>query len=470
MRALADVGPRARRSASYVRLGRGEETTGGRDKSSILADTLEALLGAVYLDHGLEAAAAPGAPAVRPADRRRPPRSAPAWTGRPACRSSPRPPRSACRSTSSPRPGPDHEKTFTAVVRVGGEPYGEGSGRSKKEAEQEAAATAWRAPAGRHAPERRRADADDRTGLTDARAARGRGRPPRPGALGRRPHRRVGRRRATRGRSAGTSPGGADFAARLAGRTLTAARRRGKYLWLPLDGHGRTRVLAHLGMSGQLLVRPPGSAGRDAPAGAARVRRRRPRAAVRRPAHLRRAGRRRPACDGVPVRRSRTSPATRSTRSSTTRPSPLRCAGAGPGSSGRCSTRRWSAASATSTPTRRCGGPGCTAPGPTDTLAAAEGAAGPRRGPGGDGRGARAGRHVVRLAVRRRQRRERLLRPVARTSTAGPASRAAGAGRRSVREPFMNRSSFRCPHCQPRPRLAHGQPTHGQPRPRQPHG
>ena len=40
--------------------------------------------------------------------------------------------------------GPDHEKTFTAIVRVGGESYGEGSGRSKKEAEQEAAATAWR--------------------------------------------------------------------------------------------------------------------------------------------------------------------------------------------------------------------------------------------------------------------------------------------------------------------------------------
>lgn len=48
--------------------------------------------------------------------------------------------------------------------------------------------------------------------------------------------------------------GGADFAARLAGRTITAARRRGKYLWLPLnDGDA---LLAHLGMSGQLLVRP----------------------------------------------------------------------------------------------------------------------------------------------------------------------------------------------------------------------
>jgi formamidopyrimidine-DNA glycosylase len=52
--------------------------------------------------------------------------------------------------------------------------------------------------------------------------------------------------------------GGPDFAARLSGRRMTAARRRGKYLWLPLDD-GHTGVLAHLGMSGQLLVQPPGS-------------------------------------------------------------------------------------------------------------------------------------------------------------------------------------------------------------------
>ncbi|GHB00121.1 bifunctional DNA-formamidopyrimidine glycosylase/DNA-(apurinic or apyrimidinic site) lyase [Streptomyces termitum] len=49
--------------------------------------------------------------------------------------------------------------------------------------------------------------------------------------------------------------GGADFAARLTGRTFEAARRRGKYLWLPLAGTG-TSVLGHLGMSGQLLVQP----------------------------------------------------------------------------------------------------------------------------------------------------------------------------------------------------------------------
>jgi formamidopyrimidine-DNA glycosylase len=48
-------------------------------------------------------------------------------------------------------------------------------------------------------------------------------------------------------------PGAADFAARLRGRRLQAARRRGKYLWLPLDGSPEC-LIAHLGMSGQLLV------------------------------------------------------------------------------------------------------------------------------------------------------------------------------------------------------------------------
>jgi formamidopyrimidine-DNA glycosylase len=54
--------------------------------------------------------------------------------------------------------------------------------------------------------------------------------------------------------------GGGDFVARLQGRTITAARRRGKYLWLELDG-GRPEsdaVLAHLGMSGQMLVAAAG--------------------------------------------------------------------------------------------------------------------------------------------------------------------------------------------------------------------
>jgi formamidopyrimidine-DNA glycosylase len=49
-------------------------------------------------------------------------------------------------------------------------------------------------------------------------------------------------------------PGPADFAGRLVGRRIVSARRRGKYLWLPLDSGDA--LLGHLGMSGQLLVRP----------------------------------------------------------------------------------------------------------------------------------------------------------------------------------------------------------------------
>ena len=55
MRALANVG-RSIGLGAYVHLGRGEESTGGRDKASILADTLEALIGSVYVDKGLDEA------------------------------------------------------------------------------------------------------------------------------------------------------------------------------------------------------------------------------------------------------------------------------------------------------------------------------------------------------------------------------------------------------------------------------
>jgi formamidopyrimidine-DNA glycosylase len=56
-------------------------------------------------------------------------------------------------------------------------------------------------------------------------------------------------------------PGAADFAGRLTERTLAVARRRGKYLWLELGGReSGDAILAHLGMSGQMLVRPVGAA------------------------------------------------------------------------------------------------------------------------------------------------------------------------------------------------------------------
>jgi len=142
MRALADVG-RALRLGDYVRLGRGEETTGGRDKSSILADTLEAVLGAAYIDRGL-------VPAADLVHRLFDPLIEQAATmGAGLDWKTSLQELTATASMGVPEYdvteiGPDHQKVFTAVARVSGEDYGQGQGRSKKEAEQEAAATAWR--------------------------------------------------------------------------------------------------------------------------------------------------------------------------------------------------------------------------------------------------------------------------------------------------------------------------------------
>jgi len=142
MRALADVG-RDLGLGDVVRLGRGEETTGGRDKSSILADTLEAVLGAVYIDQGLDAAAALVHQLFDPLILE----AASLGAGLDWKTSLQELTASAALGVPEyvvSEEGPDHEKTFTAVVQVSGDAYGEGTGRSKKEAEQEAAAAAWR--------------------------------------------------------------------------------------------------------------------------------------------------------------------------------------------------------------------------------------------------------------------------------------------------------------------------------------
>lgn len=126
----------------YLRLGRGEETTGGRDKASILADTLEALLGAVYLEHGLA-----GAEQVihRLFD---PLMSAVAHRGAALDWKTSLQELTAVLALGAPdyvitSDGPDHDKSFTAAARVAGELFGAGAGRSKKEAEQSAAQLAW---------------------------------------------------------------------------------------------------------------------------------------------------------------------------------------------------------------------------------------------------------------------------------------------------------------------------------------
>ncbi|MFR9726873.1 ribonuclease III [Streptomyces sp. MS19] len=142
-RALAEVA-RGLGLGSFVRLGRGEEGTGGRDKASILADTLEAVIGAVYLDQGLDAADALVHRLFDPVIER----SSSLGAGLDWKTSLQE--LSAAESLGVPEyvieeSGPDHEKTFTAAARVAGETYGTGTGRSKKEAEQQAAENAWRA-------------------------------------------------------------------------------------------------------------------------------------------------------------------------------------------------------------------------------------------------------------------------------------------------------------------------------------
>ncbi|MBK3604250.1 ribonuclease III [Streptomyces sp. MBT54] len=128
---------------SFIRLGRGEEGTGGRDKASILADTLEAVIGAVYLDQGLSAASELVHRLFDPLiDRSSNLGAGLDWkTSLQEL--------TASESLGVPEylvteTGPDHEKTFTAAARVGGVSYGTGTGRSKKEAEQQAAESAWR--------------------------------------------------------------------------------------------------------------------------------------------------------------------------------------------------------------------------------------------------------------------------------------------------------------------------------------
>lgn len=125
-------------------LGKGEDASGGRNKSSILSDAMEAVIAAVYLDGGwhavetfvvellgermVAAADGPGGQDFKTRLQE--------WV--------------AQHNSDVPRysvsaVGPDHAKQFTAVVFVGGEAAGHGEGRSKKQAEAAAAADAWRA-------------------------------------------------------------------------------------------------------------------------------------------------------------------------------------------------------------------------------------------------------------------------------------------------------------------------------------
>ena len=125
-----------------LRLGKGEDASGGREKASILADAVEAVLGAMYLDGGVEPvrrlvleqlSERIDQAAERPGDKDYKTRLQEV-----AAHDGFTPPVYALTES-----GPDHHKRFHATVAVGGERLGAGTGTSKKEAEQKAARAAY---------------------------------------------------------------------------------------------------------------------------------------------------------------------------------------------------------------------------------------------------------------------------------------------------------------------------------------
>ena len=127
-----DIGP-------AIRLGKGEEMSGGRGRAALLADCLEALLGVIYLDQGLDAAKDFIA-RVFQRELESAASSDVAWDHKSRLQQ-------YCQAQKIALPrfelvrseGPDHQKLFEVEVHIRGEAAGRGSGQSKKEAEQRAA-------------------------------------------------------------------------------------------------------------------------------------------------------------------------------------------------------------------------------------------------------------------------------------------------------------------------------------------
>ena len=261
MRALADVargiGPDG--LGAYLLLGRGEEATGGRDKSSILADTLEAVLGAIYLEHGLRRRR-PGHPRpVRHAAATTSPTSGAGLDWKTSLQELtaerglgvPDYVMTSDRARTTRRPSPPRRPSPARLFAPSHRPQQEG-GRAGRRRDRLAragrprAAAPSRRPAARHRLSRCPNFPRSRPSATACSA----GSPAAPIA--------VGRGHATRAPSAGTWPAPHDLAARLAGapiEAVVAARQ------VPVAAAATTAadecLVAHLGMSGQLLVQPP---------------------------------------------------------------------------------------------------------------------------------------------------------------------------------------------------------------------
>ncbi|HLB25437.1 MAG TPA: ribonuclease III [Nitrospirota bacterium] len=127
---------------NYLQLGKGEEQTGGRDKPSLVANALEAVIAAMYMDGGLDEAYRFIRENFEP-DIRVAVESRLSFDYKTELQE-------ACQSLFGELPkytvvdesGPDHQKVFEVEIEAGGRVLGRGSGRSKKEAEQRAAGAA----------------------------------------------------------------------------------------------------------------------------------------------------------------------------------------------------------------------------------------------------------------------------------------------------------------------------------------
>ena len=140
-RSLAHIA-RDLKVGDFLRIGKGEESSGGRDKNSILADALEALVGAIYLEHGFEATSKIILNWFKPviADAMA---QGMGIDGKTALQEL-----SSAKNLGLPEyqvteSGPDHDKSFSAKVLVNGNVIGSGEGKSKRDAEQAAARAAY---------------------------------------------------------------------------------------------------------------------------------------------------------------------------------------------------------------------------------------------------------------------------------------------------------------------------------------
>jgi ribonuclease-3 len=139
--ALAEVA-RAIGLGAHIRLGKGEELTGGRDKSSILADTVEAIIGAAYLDLGAEQATALVLRLIVPL-LEDPERFGAAMDPKTSLQELAARLGRGLPSYQVTDSGPDHSKRFHASVLLGRDVIATGDGSSKKQAEMAAALDAW---------------------------------------------------------------------------------------------------------------------------------------------------------------------------------------------------------------------------------------------------------------------------------------------------------------------------------------